>query len=165
MAKKINTPALRKGAPSEANLSLVPAEKGVNVLTTLFRSKEEAATARPKDVVVKSMSPMLKPAQWPAGAVLVGKFVRLFETHPGNNEDGTPKLGEGIEIVPEGSPVGVSLPAVAVLRTALEISGKGKEATSPFIGRIIEVELLGKVPSKKGNDAWNFLVSIHPEKK
>lgn len=116
----------------------------------------------PSNAKVVSMAPMLKPQQFPVGVVLVGKFAKIFATKPGKNEDGSDKTGEGFEIMPEGAKVGVALPAVAVLKRALEITGSGDAATSPHLGKTVAIQKLAeKIPSKKGNAAWNFIVEIH----
>jgi hypothetical protein len=122
-------------------------------------------------VIVKSMSPLLKPANWPKidgqNAVLVGVFTKIFVTKSfteGSGKNAVQKDGIGVEIVPVGAPAGIALPVTATLKTGLDITGEGKEAQSPYLGRIVEVELLAdKIPSKKGNSAWHFLVGIHPE--
>ena len=118
----------------------------------------------PEGVEIKALSPMIKPIDFPVGRILVGKLTRIFETKPGQNEDGSAKKGEGLEIIPHGAKVGVSLPATAVLRTALDITGKGGEAKPPYLGRYLAIQkTANKIPSKKGNDAWNFMVAIYPE--
>lgn len=115
----------------------------------------------PAGAVVKTMAQMVKPRDFPVGKVLVGKFVKIFETRPGKDESGNDKLGEGIEIVPDGAQIGVALPAGAIIRRALEIEGKGAAATSKYLGKTIAVQKLpDKIPSKKGNDAWNFVIAI-----
>jgi len=129
-----------------------------------------SAIAPTKGLIVRSMSPMLKPLNWPKidgqNAVLVGTFTKVFDTAEfteGTGKNAVKKKGTGVEIVPPGAPVGVALPVTATLRTGLEITGDGKAATSPFVGRIVEVELLPeKIPSNKGNAAWHFVVAIHP---
>lgn len=122
---------------------------------------DAAAFQMPASAVVKTMAPMIKPKDFPVGKVLVGRFKSIFETKPGKAEDGTDKLGEGIEIVPDGAQLGVAIPAGAVIRRALEIEGRGAAATSKFLGKTIAVQKLAeKIPSKKGNDAWNFVIAI-----
>lgn len=135
-----------------------------------FQKRSEVTT--PANVIVKSMSPMLKPTAWPMDGnspmVLVGKLTKFFacgefkrKVKGGKTET---IVGTGCEIVPEGSPVGVALAVTAILRTGLGVVGDGEKATSEFLGRVVEVELLGRVPSKKGQDAWNYVVAIHPAK-
>lgn len=122
-------------------------------------------------VIIKSMSPMLKPTNWPKidgqNAVLVGIFTKTFDSGDfveGSGEDKKSKKGTGVEIVPVGRPVGVALPVTATLRTGLDLTGDGKNAVSPYLGRLVEIELLPeKIPSKKGQAAWHFTVAIHPE--
>lgn len=116
----------------------------------------------PTNARVVSMAPMIKPAAFPVGVVLVGKFAKIFATKPGKNDDGSDKTGEGVEIMPDGAKVGIALPAVAVLKRALEITGSGDNATSPLLGKTVAIQKLAeKIPSKKGNSAWNFIVEIH----
>lgn len=116
----------------------------------------------PAGAKVVSMAPMLKPSAFPVGVVLVGKFAKIFATKPGKNDDGSDKTGEGFEIMPEGAKVGIALPAVAVLKRALEITGSGDAATSPHLGKTVAIQKLAdKIPSRKGNSAWNFIVEIH----
>lgn len=115
----------------------------------------------PSGTIIKSLSPLIKPAEFPTGIKLVGKFTRLFTTHATKE-----KLGAGIEIIPHGMPVGIAIPATRTLQIALEIDDAelGDKAKSPYIGRYIIVEKLpNKIPSKQGQDAWNFLVAILPE--
>lgn len=115
----------------------------------------------PANAVVKTLSPLLSPRDFPVGKVLVGRFTKIFETNPTKD-----KKGVGIEIVPDGSRTGIALAAVATISQALEIDdvSKGKQATSPHLGKIIAVQILpDKLPSKKGKDAWNFLVAILTE--
>jgi len=122
-----------------------------------------------KDIIIISMSPMIKPAQWPKGAdgnnlTLFGRFKKIFPTKPGKGDDGADKVGEGVEIVPDGQPVGVALPCTATLRQGLALTGSGENATSEYLGRNVAIELLpNKIPSKKGNAAWHFVVAIYPE--
>lgn len=125
-----------------------------------------SAVSTPKGAVVKSMSPMLKPALWPKidgqNAVLVGVFTKCFPTAEFKEGKET-KTGTGVEIVPAGAPVGVALPVTATLRTGLEITGDGEKATSPHLGRTVEIELLAeRIKSKKGQAAWHFVVAIYP---
>lgn len=129
-----------------------------------------AAVKRVEGVTVKSMSPMLKPINWPKidgqNAVLVGVFTKTFAT--GDFKEGTgkneiTKKGTGVEIVPQGAPVGIGLPVTTTLRTGLDITGDGKEATSPYLGRTVEIELMPeRIKSKKGQAAWHFLIAIYP---
>jgi hypothetical protein len=115
----------------------------------------------PEGIIVKSMSPMIKPADFPVGRVFVGKFTKMFETSPDNK-----KKGEGIEIVPHGAPMGIAVPAVATIRQGLEITGTGTEAKSPYIGRTISIQKMEKrIASKKGQAAWHFIIGIYPEGK
>jgi hypothetical protein len=71
------------------------------------------------------------------------------------------KYGNLIEIVPQGATVGAAVPTVATIKTALEITGEGDDAVCPFIGYEVVLERLdGRIPSKRGNDAWNFIVAL-----
>lgn len=158
--KSSNTPALTSGNAESENESALARKSGTaELLKTIPGFVEASDFSLPEGAEINSMSPLVRPSEFPVGRVLVGKFTKIFETNP------TPKKkGEGIEIVPNGSRVGIALPAVATLRTALKIEGEGKSATSEYIGRTIAVQLLpNKIPSKKGQDAWHFLVAIYPE--
>lgn len=146
--------------PSDNRMS-VPGSN--SMIYNLFVPREQAAadSAEVKKKVV-SMSPMLKPNNWPKDAegknlVLVGVFTKIFETTPAKK-----KVGFGIEVVPEGAPHGVAIPGTALIRSGLEISGEGKGATSPHLDKVIEV-WLGEdpLPSKKGQAAWHFMIQIH----
>lgn len=119
----------------------------------------------PEGAEIKVMSPMIRPVDFPVGKVLVGVFTKIFQTTPGKNEDGTDKKGFGVEIVPEGAQVGIALAAVATLKGALNITGTSMEdVKSPYLGRTIAVQRsANRLPSKKGNDAWHFLVAILPD--
>lgn len=126
-----------------------------------FVDRKEAVL--PKGVIIKSFAPLIKPINWPKGKDgvnmrLVGKFVKIFTTQASKT-----KTGLGIEIVPDGAPVGVALPVTATLRTGLAISGEAENAKSEYMGRYVAIELLDeKLPSKKGQSAWNFVVAIYP---
>jgi hypothetical protein len=157
---KLNKKALavvKRGTPS------VQREEGGNVLFNLF---VPADAPSPKKMRVTSMSPLIKPANWPKdrngnNMKLVGKFTKIFTTHPGNDDKGQPKEGNGVEIMPPESKVGVALPLTATLRGGLEVSGVGSTATSPVLGKDVEIQLLEhRLPSKQGNDAWHFIVGI-----
>ena len=114
----------------------------------------------PEGAEVVSRSPMLKPADFPDNKVLTGVFKKIFGTTP---QDG--KKSVGVEIVPPGGQIGVALPAVATIAQGLKIDdcNKGADATSPYVGRVVSIQKLpGKLKSKRGQDAWNFLVAIHP---
>lgn len=141
-------------------------------LASPFRSRSEVQT--PAGVVVKSMSPLLKPANWPKdeqgnNKIVLGVFTKIFVTRAFTQKVGgktVEKLGLGVEIVPEGAPVGVALPVTATLQTALEITGEGKAATSQFVGRTVEIDLLpDRLASTKGQKAWHFVAAIYPAKK
>ncbi len=120
---------------------------------------DEANYTAPEGMIVRSMAPMIKPADWPVGKVLVGKFTKIFETNPTAK-----KKGEGIEIMPKGASVGVAVPAVATIRQGLEMQGNGAEATSEYLGRYIAIKKLeARLPSKKGQAAWHFVIAIYPE--
>lgn len=161
MAKKNNPNAV---AISRSDLRANATEnKMLSILPQGF--VDTAEYVKPEGAIVKVMSPLMRPKDFPVGKVLVGKFAKLFDTNPGENEDGTKKIGEGLEIIPPGSDIGIALPAVATLKTALEITrAPGQPAVSPYVGRIISVQKMeNRIPSKKGNDAWHFIVAIHPE--
>lgn len=153
----------RSVVPSLSKADLEAASKNANVSLstgTGFITTEEFRESMPEGVIVKSMSPLMKPVNFPTDKVLVGVFTKIFETNPAKG-----KKGEGIEIVPEGAPVGIALPAVATLRQGLEISGVGTAATSPFLGRTVAIKMLPeRLQSKKGQAAWHFVVAIYPKK-
>lgn len=114
----------------------------------------------PEGIEIRSMSPLIAPAQFPANRRLVGKFTKIFETEPTKG-----KKGVGVEIIPIGMTSGIALPAVTTLARGLGLDDveKGKDATSPYIGRYVMIERLpNKIPSKQGQAAWNFLVGILP---
>jgi len=105
---------------------------------------------------VISRSPMLKPAQMPLGKAVVGVFTKLITCHPQKD-----KLGNMAEIVPVGSKVGVCIPLTGVLKGALRVTGEGDDAESEFVGKEVAIQRLNdKIPSKKGQDAWNFIVAV-----
>lgn len=116
----------------------------------------------PEGAVIKSRSPMVPPKLFPVGKVLVGRFAKMFQTEPQKG-----KMGVGIEIIPYGSQIGIAVPAVATIAQGLEITGadKGLEgAKTPYLGRTIALQRMeGKLKSKKGQDAWHFIVAIYPE--
>jgi len=113
--------------------------------------------------IVKSRSPMIKPAALKKGDAITGVFTKIITCVAGKNDDGTDKPGNLIELVPRGAQVGVAFPVTAVIRGALDITGVGDKAESPHLGKEVIIQALGeenKIPSKKGQDAWNFIVAI-----
>lgn len=122
----------------------------------------ESEFKAPAGVIVKSMSPMIKLEKFPVGKVLVGVFTKCFKAGEFKNEDGSMRPGTGIEIVPKGAPVGIAIPLAATLRTGLEVVGTGNEAKSQYFGREVAIKKMpDRIPSKKGQDAWNFIVLIY----
>lgn len=122
---------------------------------------EDSHASDMKGFVVKSRSPMLKPALIPTGKIIRGIFTKLITCVSALEKDGTKKPGNLIEIVKEGNQIGVAIPLTAVLANALEVTGKGDEAESKWLGHEIAIERLAdKIPSKQGQDAWNFIVAI-----
>jgi hypothetical protein len=114
---------------------------------------------------VKSRPPTIKPVDFSPGMVLEGVLVGVHGIPATKKGDGKPWCK--IHIKPEGDRIGVEMAAGALLRSALEINAEDAEgATSPFIGHLVTIELGDpvKLPSKKGNDAWNFIVGISPDK-
>lgn len=141
---------------------VLTAQDKQNAAMSAFVSRSEANIS--DEAEVKSMSPMMKPDKWPAGKILTGRLKKFFTCGEFKDSNGNLKIGTGVEIVPEGAKVGVALALVATLRMGLEVTGDGKEATSDYIGRIVHVELLpDRLPSKRGQDAWHYLVAIEPE--
>jgi len=119
--------------------------------------------ALPAGATVKSFSPIIKPADFPVGQVFVGKFTKIFHTREFPMTGGGKKQGYGIEIIPAGAQVGIALPLVATLATAIEFN-EAAEIKSPFIGRTVAVQKgENKLKSTKGQDAWNFIVAVYPE--
>lgn len=147
-------------AKKKTNLSEIP-ESAPGMLATNELPQgfvDLAAFQAPAGILVKSMSPLIKPGDFPVGKVFVGKFTKLFETNPSAK-----KKGEGLEIVPEGAPMGIAVPCVATIRQGLEITGEGKDAKSPFLGRTISIQRMEKrIASKKGQAAWHFIIGIFP---
>ena len=122
---------------------------------------------------VKSMSPIIDPKKWPKDEdgndqELFGRFTKLFHTRDferDGNKKGAPKqkiIGTGMEIWPDGAPGGVALPLTAVLRQALQVTGDGADARSPYLGMNVLILLDSKnpLPSKQGNAAHNFKVAV-----
>lgn len=149
----------KKPVPGSVASLTVPGENAQVSIASMSAFQSADDYKAPQGAIVKSMSPLLKPANFPLGKVLVGVFTKIFETRPAEG-----KVGEGVEIVPAGSPVGIALPVVATLRTGLELTGAGKQASSPHLGSTVAIKLMPeRIPSKKGQDAWNFVVIIYPK--
>ncbi len=111
---------------------------------------------------IHSRSPMLKPAQMPEDKAIRGRFKRFVgcEVQPATKTKPA-QIGTMIEIVPDGQHVGVVIPLTVVLRNALQVTGEGESAESPFVGKIIKIQKLAeRIPSKQGQDAWNFIVGV-----
>lgn len=164
MAK--NTKTSKHVAP--AQLARVSPETPASGI--FFKRSQVKATGK---VIVKSMSPILKPINWPKidgqNVVVVGiftKVVPLSEFTEGQGKDEKTRQGYGVEIVPEGAPVGIVLPLVATLKTGLDITldDATRSGTSMALGKTVEIELLPeRIPSKKGQAAWHFIVAIHDQ--
>ena len=122
-----------------------------------------ADTQVPTSVIVKSKSPMLPLSQFPVNRILKGVFRKVFKTGTfGKGDD--ERTGTGVEIVPEGAKIGIGLGLCATLRQGLEISGDGENATSPHLGKVVYIEKNAqKLKSKKGQDAWHFIVGVDVE--
>lgn len=150
---------------AKQKMELVANPGGASAALALFRDNKSGVSAGLK---VKSRSPMLKPAQFPTGRILGGILKRLIRCVAGKNDDGSDKYGCLIEIVPDLNAVGVAIPATATLMGPLEITqhgtGLSTEFKTPYINHQVEIEKLeDKIPSKKGQDAWSFLVAIGEE--
>lgn len=131
------------------------------VKADLLSSPVVGATMDMKRFTIKSRSPLIKPMMIPTTKAIIGRFVKLIPCTSGKNEDGTPKMGNLMEILPEGQQVGYALAITAVLRGALDISGTGDKATSPHLGKIVAIQRCEeRIPSQKGQAAWNFIVGI-----
>ena len=162
MKKKNADYVLGKIKTPKQKMELVANPEGVAAALAMFRRNTDGVSPGLK---VKSRSPMLKPSQFPEGRILSGIVKRLIRCVSGKNEDGSDKYGCLIEIVPEMNSVGVAIPATATLSGPLEITQKGAgastEFSTPYIGHTIEIEKLpDKIPSKKGQSAWSFLVAL-----
>jgi hypothetical protein len=69
-----------------------------------------------------------------------------------------------VEIIPVGAKVGVSLPLVATLKMGLQVGVVDGEPVSALLGKVVHIQLLPeKLPSKKGQAAWNYLVGYEEE--
>lgn len=134
--------------------------QGSQSITSMFGKNADMG-----GMVLRSRAPLIKPSKWPAGQQLVGFITGVKAVE---RLDGKKVSSWGlIEISPDGKAVGVAIPATGTITQALEITcddeKKGAEAvySCPFIGHKVVIELLpDKIPSKKGNDAWNFVVAV-----
>jgi hypothetical protein len=151
-----------KSTTSETRVSTI---KNEGASYTLFSPAGQGDVSKFK---VKSRSPMIKPAAFPIGQQLRGVIKRLItcEVQPAvaasKGKEAVPaKYGNLIEIVPQGATVGAAVPTVATIKMALEITGEGDSAECPYIGYEVIIERLdSRIPSKRGNDAWNFVVAL-----
>jgi hypothetical protein len=156
---------MKKSNKSTTSETRVAAIKSDGLAYTLFTPAGASDVSKFK---VKSRSPMIKPGAFPLGMQLRGVIKRLItcEVQPAvaaaKGKEAVPaKYGNLIEIVPLGGTVGAAVPTVATIKTALEIIGEGDDAVCPFIGYEVVLERLdGRIPSKRGNDAWNFIVAL-----
>ncbi len=140
---------------ASSRMELVKNEGGIS---KLFRS---TGSIDRKNYVIKSRPPTIKPADFPIGQALVGILWSVNRVEGKPDKDGTSK--PWAKIVIKGSPtdLGVELTATAVLRSALEITLADDGAHSPYLHHEVTIERLAdKLYSKKGNDAWNFIVGI-----
>ncbi len=157
---------MSKAKSVKEKMELVANPNGANAALALFR---DARSGVSKGLRVKSRSPLLKPAQFPTGRILSGIIKRLITCKVGVGEKkGSIKYGCLIEIVPDLNSVGVAIPATATLMSPLEITQHGEgdatEFQTPYINHTVEIEKLeDKIPSQKGQSAWNFLVAISEE--
>jgi hypothetical protein len=130
---------------------------------SLFKDVDESEFSQPMRIL--SMSPMIKPDVFPTGKVLSGIFKGCITVIAGKNQDKSDKAGCLIEIVPSLDTLGYSIPAVATIMRALQITsiGEGHESkfTSPYINHLVQIRKMPeKIPSKQGQDAWHFLVAV-----
>ena len=157
---------IQKGAKgASSRMELVKAEGNTASLaaSSVFMEGIDA-----NQLIVKSRSPMIKPGDMPLGKAATGVLKRLISCTV-QEEDTKKKLpkkyGCLIELVPVGRQVGAAIPATAVIANALEIVDADSEnPKSPFIGHLVAIQRLpDKLPSKRGNDAWNFIIAVSPE--
>jgi hypothetical protein len=160
MKKQNKTKEVKK---ADKRLALVKNEGGTATLAGMFQKGEAFESS---GFIVKSRSPMLKPGDIPTDMVVVGVLRKLIVCNSGVGEDQKQKRGVLIELVPQGAQVGAAIPATAVIQGALDMQGVGTEnPTCPYLGHEIAIRRLEeKIPSKKGNNAWNFIVAISSEK-
>jgi hypothetical protein len=149
---------------AKQRLELVKNDGGSQGMSAMFKSSGGLSPG----MKVKSRSPLLKPDKFPENQLLSGIFKRIITAHVGKGDDGEDKAGALIEIVPDMNAVGITIPAVATIATALELThtGEGRETVfhSPFLGHRLEIQKLPeRIPSRKGQAAWNFLVAISEE--
>src|SRR3954462_10082657 len=141
MSKKKDSSASSRAIRAKADLAnyTEKAPKGESVNVSAFAPR--ASLPRVEGVIVRSMSPMIKPKFWPKhegrNMVLVGVLTKCFKSGEWKDNENNIRIGTGVEVVPVGQPVGVSLPVTATLRTGLEITGDGTSAVSPYFGRVV----------------------------
>ena len=113
----------------------------------------------PKDAVVKSMSPLIRPLQFPTDKIAKGILTKFFQTEPSKG-----KKGLGFEIKPAGASIGIALPLVATLAQGLEVPRDCtlEQANKlPCVGKEVYIKRMpDKLKSKKGQDAWHFMVAV-----
>ena len=111
-----------------------------------------------EDMEIKSRAPWIKPLNFPVGKLLTG-VLKGIGTRQSNQPDGRPWCM--LEIVPLSGGIGVAITATATITEALQITYKNGVYETPFLGHKVSIEKLAdKIPSKKGNDAWHFLVAV-----
>lgn len=149
---------------AKGRMELVKNEGGASALSKMFKKREDINR---KGFNVRSRPPTIKPTDFSPGMVLEGvlKSVERIEG-TAHRKGESVKPWVKIHIVPEGEDIGVSMAAGAMIAQALDIEIGDDGAECPFIGHLITVELGDpiKLPSKKGNEAWNFVVAVSPDK-
>lgn len=165
MSTKTKKPTDKQKAEKRMELVSAPGNTDQLAMSAMF-SKGKALN---KGMTIKSRSPLLKPDLFPVGEIMTGIVKKLITCVAGKNDDGTDKAGCLIEIVPSLDTVGYAIPAVATLMSALEIThvrGSGKEAvfSTPYLNHTVQIEKMAeRIPSKKGQAAWMFLVAVSDE--
>jgi hypothetical protein len=158
MATKIKKQNLSKTAKAIGAIvpSTAPVQTGSGLDSFLSTKPVEG-------MEIRSLPMLVKPATLPDGAMVTGTFDSIC-TLP------LPDGGFSRAIVLSNGNVKIAVPATAVIARALGLPEIGKDAkleaaqaacTSPDLGKVIAIQKTGrKLPSKKGQDAWEFIVAV-----
>jgi hypothetical protein len=144
-----------KSPATKAKLELVKADGLASLL-------KKSGTVSKVGFKAKTRPPTMKPDMFQPGDVLEGILVGVHKIEGTKQKDGSQKSWCKIHIKPEGDELGVEMAAGGMIRFGLEITDEGDVAHTPYIGRAIQIELGNpvRIKSKKGNDAWNFIVRV-----
>jgi hypothetical protein len=152
MATKKST--AKKAAPKKAAKPNPPV-KGAELVTTV---SDTSMFKAPTDDGFKTVSrpPTVKPAQWPDGAAIQGEVVDVHQYTPDKQKN--PAI---VITIQTGADQKVCIYATAVIKAAYGLKADDEKSQKSLIGKLVQIIKTGeRLPSKQGQDAWEFICRI-----